>query len=61
MKNSFCIRCSKNKHFIKGYNMLPTKQPDYIIKATPTTTQAPKVLAPRVEEVSNNKESEKKF
>jgi hypothetical protein len=45
MKNNLYIRYNKNGYFIKGYNILPVKQPDNIIKAALTTAQAPKVPA----------------
>jgi hypothetical protein len=41
--------------------MLPAKQPDNIIKTTLIISQAPKMLVPRVEEISNNNKSEKNF
>jgi hypothetical protein len=58
-KNSFCIRYNKNNYFIKGYNIFPARQPDNIIKTAPVITQVFKVLALRVEEVSDNNKSEK--
>jgi hypothetical protein len=39
--------------------MLPAKLPDNIIKTTPATAQAPKVLVLRIEEVSDNNKLEK--
>jgi hypothetical protein len=59
MKNSFCIRYNKDGYPIKRYNIIPVRQPNNVIKTTPATAQAPKVLALRVKEVSDNNKSKK--